>query len=224
MQSYHFTLTGKTSLIMHQDSIDWTDFIDEWRANPSNKPYLTKAKGDDRAPGFVWFGFLYHDGTHIAIPTDNLMRALRDGAAKISKGSGKETFKRQSQSGMGIQPHALLLYGANQQPIPIAPFQALADRQERAFMVHRQAARDHGFDIFAKRARIGKAKHIRARPIFHQWTVSGTVTVWDDTITPVVVRQMFELTGTLVGLCDWRPAAPEAPGHYGLFDVTLEAA
>jgi len=76
-----------------------------------------------------------------------------------------------------------------------------------------------GFDLFVKRASVGKAKHIRVRPKFSQWTVTGEVMVLKPDITPVILAQLFELAGK-AGLCDWRPAG-KTPGPYGQSDAVV---
>lgn len=77
MRSYTVTLTGKTPMLHHADNIDWSDEMDRWRKDASASKG-SKA-GDDRSPAFRWLGSLYHDGSVVAIPNDNLMRALMEG-------------------------------------------------------------------------------------------------------------------------------------------------
>jgi hypothetical protein len=221
LRNYTFQITGISPLILHNDDVDWADFISAWRDDPANRPYM-KAKGDDRVPGFLWIGSLYHDDTNIVMPAANLHRALRDAAAKISTGKRQETFKRQSQSGMQPTEAAFPLHVPHA-TVPYAPFRTLAETQERAFPIHRAVVQDHGFDLHVKRVPVTRgSKHIRVRPIFGQWSCNGRVQVWDDTITTEVLRRMFLMTGDLVGLGDWRPSAPEAPGHYGRFTSVVE--
>lgn len=222
IRQYQFRLTGMSPLILHADDIEWADFITEWRNDPANSRFQ-KTKGDDRQPGFTWIGALTHDGTHIALPAENLHRALRDGGSRIPTGRKTETFKRQSQSGMLPVEGFFPILTATNQRIPFAPFAAMAKSQERDFRVHRTAAQEHGFQLFVKRAAIGASKHVRVRPMFSQWSLSGTMSVWDETITPHVLQQMFTLTGAQVGVGDWRPSSPKAPGHYGRFEAEVAA-
>ena len=93
------TLTGKTPLLMHYDNIAWADTMEAWKSDPGNKK--DSKAGDDRSPAWRWLGSLYHDGKAIAIPSDNLMRAMMEGAAMVPVPGGKsgKTFKAQSQSG-----------------------------------------------------------------------------------------------------------------------------
>lgn len=81
MQDYIVTLTGKTPLLMHADSIEWADEMDRWKSNANKKG---SRAGDDRSPAYRWLGCLYHDGTNVGVPNDNLMRALMEGSGSRS--------------------------------------------------------------------------------------------------------------------------------------------
>jgi len=88
-KTYEVTLTGNTPLIMHQDSIEWSERVDRWLKIPENKK--SSKAGDDRTPSWKWISGLYTDGNHVVVPSDNLMTCLREGGAKVTK-SGKKTF------------------------------------------------------------------------------------------------------------------------------------
>ena len=101
MRRYSVTITGKSPLLMHWDNITWAEAIKRWREVPENKEY--KVAGDDRSPPWTWIGALYHDGTSIAMPSDNLMRVCMEGGAPsvlVPGGRSGKTFKAQTQSGM----------------------------------------------------------------------------------------------------------------------------
>lgn len=219
MRSYRTTLTGKFGLLMHADNLEWADVMDAWRANPKNKKG-SKA-GDDRSPAFRWLGSLYHDGRVVGIPQDNLMCCAREGGALVPVPGGKsgKTFKAQSQSGLLIEgTHWPLL--VDEKEIPIAPLLAL--QAEPDFTAHQRVVEEHGFALFLKRARIGQSKHVRVRPIFEQWSVSGVVHVWDDQITKDVLGDILTQAGLYKGLGDWRPGG-KTPGPYGMFTARVEA-
>src|SRR4030095_6788991 len=84
VRRYRVTWTGKTPLLMHRDSVEWADEMERWKAEPRNKA-VSKA-GDARPPAYRWLGCLYHDGTHIVVPSDNIMTAIRDGASLVPTG------------------------------------------------------------------------------------------------------------------------------------------
>lgn len=218
MRSYTVTLTGKMPLLMHADNIEWADAMDGWKNDPANKKG-SKA-GDDRSPAFRWLGSLYHDGTHVAMPSDNLMRSFMEGGALVPVPGGKngKTFKSQSQSGMLVDgTHWPLMLGGT--PVPVAPILAL--KAEGDFEKHQATAQKAGFSLHVKRAKIGARKHVRVRPIFESWSVSGTIHVWDEQITKEILAQIVTQAGLYKGLGDWRPGG-KTPGPFGMFTATVK--
>lgn len=217
MQTYDVTLTSTMPMLMHNDDIEWADQLEEWKKVPSNKA-LSRA-GDDRAPAWRWIGSLYHDGQNLIIPTENIMRALMEGGSMVMTGSGKKTFKSQSQS--GIMPRAvgwpLLIGGAM---VPVAPITALMT--ETNFAAHKEAVAGMGFSLFVKRARIGTAKHIRVRPRFETWSATGELVIIDSQISAEVLESILACAGTYKGLGDWRPGS-KTPGSFGTFEAKITA-
>lgn len=216
MITYRISIRGVTPLLMHADNIDWADAMNTWRSRKENKQ-KSKA-GDDRTPAFRWLGCLYHDGTNITVPAENLMRSLMEAATQVPVpgGRGGKTFKAQSQS--GILPSAdgwpLLLAG---RPVPVGGLLALRDEDD--FTVHRETAAQHGFELFSKRARIGSAKHVRIRPLFREWGVEVELMVIDKAISREILQEIFEVAGRMKGLGDWRPSS-RTPGRFGMFSAT----
>jgi hypothetical protein len=218
MIRYQVTITGIQPMLHHADSIEWADVMDEWKNNKDNKKG-SKA-GDDRSPAWRWLGSLYHDKTHIIIPTENVMRCLMEGGAMVPIPGGKngKTFKSQTQS--GIQPTAIgwpLLIGG--EPIPVAKILKL--NGEKDFAKHKQVAIDHGFSLFLKRAKIGQSKHVRVRPRFEKWGAIGQLVVTDEQITDSALQDIVEMSGQYKGLGDWRPGA-KTPGPYGMFKAQVK--
>lgn len=217
MRSYAVELTGKMPLLMHADNIEWADEMDRWRAEPTNKK--GSKPGDDRSPAFRWLGALYHDGTHVGLPNDNLMRAFMEGGALVPVPGGKhgKTFKAQSQSGMLVDgTHWPLVIGG--QLLPVAPILAL--KTEPSFDVHRARVEAMGFALNLKRAKIGTSKHVRVRPLFERWNASGVVYVWDEQITLDILAQIITQAGLYKGLGDWRPGG-RTPGPFGMFTALV---
>jgi len=198
---------------MHQDNIEWSDYMDAWRADPANAK-RSKA-GDDRTPAFRWLGSVYHDHKVICIGQENLSRCLMEAGALMPTGKGQKTFKAQTQSGMRVDQLLVPLL-VDGQPIPWKPLEALRDTP--SFPDHMAAANKAGFSLFIKRAKIGQAKHIRVRPRFDSWGFEFTVSVTDDAITEQILRTIFDLAGQYKGLCDWRPGC-KTPGSFGIFRV-----
>ena len=88
------------------------------------------------------------------------------------------------------------------------------------FSKQADAVRAMGFRLFIKRAKIGQAKHVRVRPRFDSWQISGTINILTPDISWEVLCKLFDLAGR-VGLCDWRPGC-KTPGPYGMFTAKLK--
>ena len=214
---YEVHITGLSPLLLHHDNLDWAEVMKKWSGDPANKK--GSVAGDDRSPAHRWIGNLYTEDGKIVMPADNLMTMFREGGAKCPTGKGQATFKRQTQSGILVDQSAWpILVGGKS--IPYAPFRALIEEPE--FEVHQQTAISHGFELFVKRAKIGQAKHVRVRPRFDDWEISGSVTVMDDMITVDVLRNVLSFAGQYAGLGDWRASAPKSPGPFGRFEAKVK--
>jgi hypothetical protein len=219
MSTYKVTLTGTTPLLLHQDSIDWSEKMTQWLAIPENKK-ASKA-GDDRMPVYRWMGCCYTDGRVLGMPSDNLMTMLREGAAKVaSGGKNGETFKRLSQSCLVVDQIQWPLIGAKGQ-VSWLEVQKLMELD--AFADHCEAVKALGFVLWAKRAKVGQSKHVRVRPRFDSWTCSGTITAFDPRFDLATMESILRMGGQYCGLGDWRPSAPKSPGQFGRFEAHLEA-
>jgi len=219
MKQYQITLNGLTPLLMHNDNLAFTEKVQKWCKAPENKAY--SIAGDDRTPPWTWIGYLYHDGKHIGINSDNLMTMLREGGAKVLTGKGKETYKKPTQSGIMIdqQQWQILLNG---NPIPIEKIKKLIGNTD--FADHVETAESLGFELLVKRAKIGRSKHIRVRPMFREWQAVGSLTVIDDEISGIpkeVLQTILNQSGAVCGLCDWRPSSPNS-GTFGKFNPVVD--
>ena len=216
-RKYHVTLTGESPLLMHRDNIEAGEIARAWSKDPGNKK--ASVAGDDRTPAWTWLGYCYHDETQLVIDADNLMSMLRDGGKKCSAPTGKGSMKSATQSGIMVNEIGwpLLTEG---RPVNWPALAKLSD--EEAFEKHVAAAEKAGFSLFCKRARVGTAKHVRVRPRFDKWSAAGTLTVLDDQITTQMLETILRHAGFYVGLCDWRPGSPQAPGQFGRFSVMVK--
>lgn len=220
MEQYKITLKGLTPLLMHQDNIAFSEKIQAWQRAPENKEY--SVSGDDRSPAWVWLGYLYHDGKKVGMPSDNLMTMLREGGAKVLTGKGKESYKKQTQAGIMIDQQQWTLYTSGAE-VPIKPFNELIGNNQ--FTDHMEMAEKYGFELLVKRAKIGRAKHIRVRPLFREWILEGSLTVIDHEISGItedVLRTIMNQAGAMCGLGDWRPSSPNS-GTFGKFEPIIEA-
>ena len=221
MKQYQITLNGLTPLLMHNDNLAFTEKIQAWRKDPANKEH--SQPGDDRTPPWTWIGYSYHDGKNLGISSDNIMTLLREGGAKVlvGMGRGKETYKKQTQSGIMLDQQQFDLF-VNNSLVPISKIKPLIGDLD--FSKHIDAAESLGFELLVKRAKVGKAKHIRVRPMFRYWSVSGSLTVIDEEMTGLtenILNIVLNQAGALCGLCDWRPSSPNS-GTFGKFSPDIK--
>ena len=215
---FEFVLTGVAPMIMHQDNLEFQEAIAAWRKDPENKKY--SVPGDDRSPAWTWIGCPYHDGERCGVSQDNVMTCLRNAGAKILVPTGKhgQTFKGMTQ--LIIIDQILLPVTVDGNPVPWKPIEKLIGVMD--FEKHKEVAEKLGFKLFVKRAPVNKnAKHIRVRPKFNTWTVTGSFMVSEDLLTTEVLKQIFTYAGNYIGLCDWRPGA-KTPGPFGRFTSELK--
>lgn len=218
MIQYKVALSGTTPLLLHQDSIDWSEKMEQWLKVPENKK-ASKA-GDDRMPVYRWMGCCYHDGRVLGMPSDNLMTMLREGAAKVaSGGKNGETFKRLSQSCLVVDQIQWPLIGSAG---PVSWLEVQKLMKLDLFAEHCEAVKPLGFDLWAKRAKVGQSKHVRVRPRFDVWSCSGTITAMDPRFDKHTMESILRIGGMYCGLGDWRPSAPKSPGQFGRFEAKVE--
>lgn len=213
VKEFAFELTGIMPLLMHADDIDASDTLMAWRKDPANKNL--SVPGDDRSPGWAWQTYLYSDGSHVVMPSENIMVALRQAGAQLILKKQK-TYKEISQSGLLIT-NEFCEFKNNGKKISLEPLKAMKDKK---FADQAAAVSKMGFKLFCKRAKIGTSKHIRVRPRFESWSVSGRIQILANEITPEILAQLFDLAGR-VGLCDWRPGC-KTPGPFGMFSASVK--
>lgn len=218
MKHFRISLKGESALLHHFDNITWAETMSKWAEVPENRK--VSVPGDDRSPAWRWIGNLYINAGKVCIPSDNLMTMFREGGAKCPTGTGKGSYKRQTQSGIIVDQIGWDLHGSKG-PIEAKPILALTEEDD--FSAHEKVAEKLGFVLFVKRARIGNAKHIRVRPRFDEWSTSGTVTVTDETISQEILARILAAAGRYCGLCDWRPSSPKSPGPFGRFSAAVES-
>lgn len=212
---YRYKINGLSPLLMHADDVECADRLQAWRKDPKNKG-ISKS-GDDRSPAWTWHTYVYGDGEHVVIPTENLSAALRAAGGMMTL-KGTKSFKEASQCGILFEEDFLPVITAIGNPIKVGAISSLA---ELSFDEQREAVRAMGFELFVKRAKINSAKHIRVRPKFDSWSVSGTLEVTAKEIAEGDLKQLFELAGFYKGLGDWRPGC-KTPGRFGRFETALE--
>ena len=212
------TLKSETDLLMHADNIGFSDEMDRWKSDPKNK--AASKPGDDRTPPWRWMGCLNYDHPTtglVTIPSEYLMRSMMEGAANVPSGKGQKTFKAQSQSGLLCPDFhwPLLVDGKS---IPMAEINKCKTLD--TFNENVDVAESLGFTLFIKRAKIGAAKHIRVRPRFSNWSISGEIIITDPLISIDVLQRILDQSGQYKGLGDWRPGS-KTPGPWGMFTAQV---
>lgn len=214
-RTYKVTLTGLSPLLMHADNIDAEERAKEWSRQNKKK----SVAGDDRSPAWKWIGYGYYEDNMFAIPSDNIMTAIREGGTQVGvPGQGKKTFKAQTQSGLCVCEFAWPIH-INGKPVSTDFLNDLLEEED--FSKHMDSVKKNRFMLFVKRARVGQSKHVRVRPRFDHWSISGTIDVWDDQITTSILEEILKVAGEMKGLCDWRPSS-KTPGPYGRFRAEVE--
>lgn len=225
-RNYKIDITGATPLLLHRDNIEWADRMQQWGKDPANKK--VSVAGDDRTPAFRWIGCLYVNSGLLTVDSDQLMTMLREGGAMCPVGKGAKTYKRQTQSSLLVNEVGWPIRVGDDKLIPYdrvaapnAPLVVADLLKESDFEKHCAAASSLGFSLFCKRASVGDAKHLRVRPRFDTWSISGTITCLTDDISEATLRLILTQAGASCGLGDWRPSAPKSPGPFGRFTVTV---
>lgn len=224
-QRFAVTLTGVEPLILHNDSVVWSDDMEAWKNDPANKK--KSRPGDDRTPAHRWIGYCYNNGQHVVVPRDNVAKCLMLASKQVLMpgGRGGKTFKTESMALMRLESDSMVLEVPNPttgewEPIEWRMLEALAEVEK--FENHERAAEALGFRLFVRRCRVGTSKHVRVRPMFHTWRLRGVIRVMDEALADAL-PSILQIAGERVGLGDWRPSSP-TPGQYGLFEAEIEPA
>ena len=217
-EKYRITLEGQSPLLMHRDNLLWGERVKEWSKDPATKKF--SVPGDDRTPAWSWLGYIYHDNAHLVIDSDNIMSMLRDGGKKCPAPVGRGSMKVQTQAGIICNELYWELKLKDGELVAYNDLLHLVD--ELDFAKHMERAESLGFELFVKRARIKQQKHVRVRPRFNEWSISGTLSVLDEQITKPMLQAILDFGGVYAGLCDWRPGSPTSPGQFGKFTAVIE--
>ena len=144
------------------------------------------------------------------------MACIRKASASVIMKKQK-TYKEVSQSGMAVMSEYMKFQcGPDYKQISYADIKAMENDEYSS--QYRDVA-DFGMRLFMKRAKVGQSKHIRVRPRFDQWRVSGSLLVTAPELTKEVLKTIIGIAGTL-GMCDWRPGC-KTPGSFGMYKAEL---
>lgn len=226
MIRFSATLTGLTPLLMHADDLEQMARVDASRSLIKSTPDLKDAfkAGDDRVPADTWKAYLYTSGPtgNLVIPSDNILKALAFGGKYIAHEKRGTKSKKVAtaiicETGTDLP---LLVAGKT---IPVAKIEsATAKLGPLQFTEMADAVRGLDFRLFVKRAKIGMSKHVRVRPRFDQWSITGEFACVTEDFDRQSLELLFSKAGLYAGLGDWRPSSPMAPGAYGKFEAKLK--
>lgn len=178
MKERTYTIKGVCPIIMHNEQL--SDPLNKW-AKLLREISKKRVKTDDdllEMSRREWFGGLYYDeDMGPFVPERCIERMLRDAAAKSKR--GKDVV-----SGLIV--------------VDPAPLQYNGPRKADALWASEK---------FLLRASVGcqKARVIRSRPMFREWSLTFTVNYDEQVLDPSDIDGFVELAGRLVGLLDWRP-------------------
>jgi hypothetical protein len=170
-------------------------------------------------PASTWRSYLYNDGTNIAIPCENVLKALSHAGKQIPRGRNSN-YGKIVQSGLTPDTpffHFTPTISLDQIEKAVGKIDELRD-----FGKHVDAVKPLGIRLWAKRASVQSSKHVRVRPRFDKWSCVVALTAITDDFDKDVLTRLFALAGVYSGLCDWRPSSPMAPGPYGKFTAALK--
>ena len=180
MQTITIKLTGTTPLLMHSDRF----------ANPidpltkAHKELTSKRKKTDEDHEAIalseWRGALYFDDEiGVYLPSENIEAAIV-GAAKLQKLG--TAFKR----GMIMVDLRCPLEFAGKTSVD----EMMANLGEYSL---------------AKSVVVMRARIMRIRPMFRDWSTTCTLSYDEELINKSDLLKAISDAGTLIGLCDWRP-------------------
>jgi hypothetical protein len=179
MAKFEAKLVGVAPLLMHSQRL-----LDKMTGAAKEMAAVTKKKqktDDDMLTikRLEWYAGIYLDETgRVAIPADNILAAVIEGARKSKLG-------KQAQA-------AVFDNAAYFQLIYSGPKDLAALYADGRFCDYR------GVRNQANRV-------MRSRPIFREWACSISLTFNESVIDPGQLKQALEVAGEQVGLGDWRP-------------------
>lgn len=179
MEIIKFKLTGIRPLLMHNARLsDGTDDVTkELKSMTGNK----KKTDDDleQIKWVEWLGGLYLDeGGMIAIPADNVLATVIEGARKRKEG------KNAAAGIFETAPFFKLEHDGSSDPSKL--------RGNKRFCDYRSV-------------RVGMKRVMRARPIFRSWSVEIGLQINPEIINTRAVCEALEIAGERIGLGDYRP-------------------
>jgi hypothetical protein len=181
-----FRLTGVSPLIMHNGELaNPLNPIVKEQKKISGKRGKTEADLEELARLEFIGGLYYSDNPGVILPAEVLEATINGGARKFKEGMS-------AKAGLVVMEHAKLEFLDN----GLTPQELWEKEQYR----------------FQKMVTVARARILRTRPIFDNWSADIEVTYEDTVCDTSQVYKWLKKAGEIVGLCDWRP-------RYGRFTV-----
>lgn len=187
VQMFHVAIRGKQPLLMKSArSVDPTDPLVKKMKSITGKK--TK-KTDEDIAAMDRYEFelgLYQNEQGPFIPDINIVGAIRDGAKVNRRG-------REISAGIEVMEEEIPLQYVGPRDV---------DGLYEARFVDRRMVKNKG---------VGGSV-MRTRPRFNEWSLSFTLAIEDEVISPANVKEALMIAGARVGLGDFRP-------RFGRFEV-----
>lgn len=178
-QEKTYKLTSDCPLLMHAGTlIDPLHPLSKSMKQISGKRKKTDADHFEMSK-IEFVAGLYMSKGGVVIPADNVLRCLRDAAAKSKR--GKDIY-----AGLVVQNHIMI-----------------EETQGRSA----ESLWGDGYSEFVDRrvVKVGQARVVRTRPIFGNWSGEVTVRFEDTILTERFVDETFDIASQIVGFCELRP-------------------
>ena len=187
MKTISFTMTGTRPLLMNSDrGVDPTNPLSREIATYTSKRPKT-LDDHEKIKELSYKQAIYHtDELGPYIPAENIHACIVKGAAKAKKG-------KVIKASVMVEDDAPLEYEG---PRDI------------------DSLYEEGF-VLTKSVVVMRARVVRVRPCFTNWSAKVTVQFEEDEIDEDVLKGFIVNAGKLAGICDYRPI-------YGRFDVTFD--
>lgn len=177
-QKLQFQITSESPILLHNgQTCDPTNSF----AKQMKKINAKRGKTDADFEAIVkleWYASLYTESGKIIIPSEVLESAFLSGGKKNKLG-------QKVQAGMFVEENAVLRFEGDDLPID-----KLWERDQNRLTVG---------------VRIQRAKVMRTRFKAPNWSAIVKVVFDDSLLNKSEVIETVSITGSQVGLCDWRP-------------------
>lgn len=178
MQRLKFRLTSESPLLLHNgQTADPLNKFSKMLKQVSSKRGKTDADFEEMAR-IEWYASLYLDQNRVCLPAEVLEAAFVNGARKKKLG-------KQAQAGLFVVHNAILEFDGSNLTVD-----ELWERDQNRLTT--------GVKVQASRV-------MRTRFRAGEWSTEIELMFDEGLLNPSQVEEIATVTGSLVGVCDWRP-------------------